>query len=594
MYEPGCGTFNSVSSEDVWFSVTVPSSGIVNLQAIDDASSAGIFYPAISLYEGSCSSLTHAGCSQTTSSVTPASSQYIGTPGSTLFVRVHDYNDNTGQFQLCASAPSATYGNVFTGTNSLSCGSTLTFMDPGGTGNYALNQAATYTICPSSSGQYVSVNFSSFNLESGYDRLIIMNGSSSLAPIIGSYTGSTNPGIITSSASNGCLTFTFQSDNAVVSSGWNAIVSCTSSPGTNVTSTYCSSTNCNGGCGTPLCSDGSYPTQNSGSSGVEELNEHTAGCLGGAGEIASKWFYFTTTSAGTISFSLDGPSGQDYDFAIWGPTTNGTPPCPLATGDSPIRCSYSAASNPVGLGNGATDFYEEANGDGWLAPLSVQAGQTYAMLLNIFQNGNPQPTITLDLTGTGSLSCNIALPVSYIDFYGVNQNDKNILSWITENEINNDFFTLEKSANGETWDVIGNIAGAQNSQNRLFYSMVDETPTFPTSYYRLKQTDLDGEFTYSNTITINSRKSQSTIIGNIFPNPGKNIVSFLYTGDDVETPLNVEIVSELGVTITSMQIRNIIKGMPQNIPIHEIENGLYHIKVVQGEHQSVQKLMILH
>ncbi len=99
------------------------------------------------------------------------------------------------------------------------------FYDTGGQlGDYQDNETYTLTVYPATSGAMVRVNFSSFAVEDTYDSLIVYNGNSTNSPLIGSYF--TNPGIITSSASDGSLTFVFNSDISNVFSGWEATFSC--------------------------------------------------------------------------------------------------------------------------------------------------------------------------------------------------------------------------------------------------------------------------------------------------------------------------------------------------------------------------------
>ena len=105
------------------------------------------------------------------------------------------------------------------------------YYDGGGpNGNYSNSENSITTICPSSVGQFIQLNFASFNLESGFDNLLIYNGSSTTAPLIGNYTGTGSPCNITSTATNGCLTMQFQSDVVTTYPGWSATVSCVNAP----------------------------------------------------------------------------------------------------------------------------------------------------------------------------------------------------------------------------------------------------------------------------------------------------------------------------------------------------------------------------
>lgn len=113
------------------------------------------------------------------------------------------------------------------------------YVDVGGlTGNYANGTTATNggttVICPATTGDLVTVTFSSFATETGSDVLRVYNGNSSAGTLLGTYsgtlTGANLPGPFTSSAANGCLTFVFTSDTTVPGAGWLASITCAPIP----------------------------------------------------------------------------------------------------------------------------------------------------------------------------------------------------------------------------------------------------------------------------------------------------------------------------------------------------------------------------
>lgn len=111
------------------------------------------------------------------------------------------------------------------------------FYDSGGsTGNYSNREDRTFTINPATAGNFIRVTFNSFSLQSGFDTLYIYNGNSTAAPLLGAYSA-TSPGQVTSTAANGALTFVFHSNLTVVSSGWDATVTCYNPPQCNSTNT---------------------------------------------------------------------------------------------------------------------------------------------------------------------------------------------------------------------------------------------------------------------------------------------------------------------------------------------------------------------
>jgi hypothetical protein len=99
-----------------------------------------------------------------------------------------------------------------------------TIWDLGGpTRNYYNYESFTYTIAPANATG-LSLNFTSFVLENGWDTLFIYDGNSTASPLIGHYTGSNSPGLV--NASGNSLTLRFKSDVSTVAAGWEAIWQC--------------------------------------------------------------------------------------------------------------------------------------------------------------------------------------------------------------------------------------------------------------------------------------------------------------------------------------------------------------------------------
>ncbi|MDF2436213.1 MAG: Kelch repeat type 1-containing protein [Bacteroidota bacterium] len=116
---------------------------------------------------------------------------------------------------------------IMNGTTANVCAGT--FMDPGGSSNYADNENVIQTIC-SNSGNCLSLNFTSFSIENGWDFLKIYDGANTSAPMVpGSpFTGTMSPGLITSHS--GCLTLQFTSDFTSTDAGWTAAINCGACP----------------------------------------------------------------------------------------------------------------------------------------------------------------------------------------------------------------------------------------------------------------------------------------------------------------------------------------------------------------------------
>ena len=134
---------------------------------------------------------------------------------------------------LCTGIEPAIREKIVATTSANFCAS-VPFTDTGGTtGNYTDMESWVRTMKPYNSGLKLRVSFLSFSLEDTYDFLYIYNGPNEFSTPItpAGYTGTTSPGVINSTSFDGSLTFKFYSDQAVVASGWNAIITCTGTLG---------------------------------------------------------------------------------------------------------------------------------------------------------------------------------------------------------------------------------------------------------------------------------------------------------------------------------------------------------------------------
>jgi CUB domain len=457
-----------------------------------------------------------------------------------------------------------------------------TFTDQNAGGNYSSNQNSTLTICPTVAGQYVSVTFTSFDTESGVDFLRIFNGNTGTAGAIASLSGTTIPGTYTSSNASGCLTFRFRSDGGTNRPGWVATISCSATPGPDPINP--DPQDCGFGGGTTVCNDVGF-SGNSGGTGANDFAfGGNDGCL--SGEHQSSWYYFSPSASGTLAFNIIPANGtDDYDFAIWGPTT--TLQCPAFSLLTPVRCSYAAGGGNTGLGGGAVDNSEGSGGDRFVAPLNVTAGQFYVMLIDNFSATASPFTLDWTFTGGASLDCTV-LPIELLYFRGNLENGQVDLNWATASEKNNEQFNIERSQNGKDWVLVQVIKGAGNSSHEIKYHCIDENPMFGVSYYRLVQVDYDGKSTSSKVIVIDNSKARSIIA---FPNPSRKDALKLQIHGFRNQEISLELKSLYGSTILSKNIKvdsdNLIYDLPSNAA-----EGTYVLSIKSNNYFSVKKVII--
>ena len=113
-----------------------------------------------------------------------------------------------------------------------------------------------------------------------------------------------------------------------------------------------------------------------------------------------------------------------------------------------------------------------------------------------------------------------ALPVELISFNAraINKNLVN-LDWSTASEIDNSHFLIERSRDGQTFETIDQINSKGDAETQQNYISTDRSPLMGTSYYRLKQLDYDGQFSYSKTVVVEIKDDVEI---RVYPNPIAN------------------------------------------------------------------------
>jgi len=108
------------------------------------------------------------------------------------------------------------------------------------------------------------------------------------------------------------------------------------------------------------------------------------------------------------------------------------------------------------------------------------------------------------------------LPIELINFEARVYGNEVLTRWSTASELNNDFFTVERSSDGLEFSEIGIIKGQGTSQQKSDYQFVDIKPLPDVSYYRLKQTDYDKKSSYSRIVSVTREDGGGLIV---YPNP---------------------------------------------------------------------------
>jgi len=212
-----------------------------------------------------------------------------------------------------------------------------------------------------------------------------------------------------------------------------------------------------------------------------------------------------------------------------------------------------------------------------------QVNRTAVPLLNLSGNfywGSTNGTIT-------------PLPVELTSFTAALKFDIVELKWSTASELNNDHFTIERSTDLENFQVVATIQGNGTTNVIYHYNTLDPSPVYGRSYYRLKQTDYDGKYSYSDVRLIDYEGPKFSSL-RAYPNPlsGSNL-TFVITGLKDQTTVPVVIYNVQGQIVFEQTFQVETPGiLKQEIEITDrLRSGLYIIKAGPTL-QLMQKLVV--
>lgn len=515
---------------------------------------------------------------------------------STLSEGVYTYTWTISAPGCASSASSVTLTVEFCDPTiiEVTCPGPVTYTDGGG--NYGNNELIVTKYCPSTPGEYISATFTQATFASPADHIIVLNGADYGASIIDDFysLATINNGpTITSSADDGCLTFMFLSNASSVAAGWSAQISCQVTPSaTNVEE--CSWTNCLGNCARTICGVPIEVPFTGDGVGAQELNAVNGGCLS-LGETCSNWFYINPISAGTLTLDMFVNSGQDQDFALWEAYGNQLQ-CPTMTGNDPLLCNFAGSS---AAGTGFNDAYAFASYEPTLniSQAQIDADLYYILVVNTYNPGGacPQPTVSMTFGGTAGLTCDppILLAVELLEFGGMPGERFNKLFWKTATETDNSHFILQGSLDGQVWSNIAQVEGHGDSFEEIEYSTEDHLFSGRLTYYRLLQFDYDGESTTSQTIVVVREALINDIVSNIYPNPSNTNFHFNYGGSDYQSEIKVEVTNSLGQVVSIQEYSKFNKYVALTIDASGLSEGLYQVRISQGDKSETQKISVI-
>ncbi len=170
------------------------------------------------------------------------------------------------------------------------------------------------------------------------------------------------------------------------------------------------------------------------------------------------------------------------------------------------------------------------------------------------------------------------LPIEMIRFDGACAENYVSLKWATATETDNDFFTVERSVDGISFAAVGNVNGAGNSSQLLSYEFSDTDPFSGANYYRIKQTDFNGHYSYSKIIVVDTKNCG---------NQNLQLVHTFFNADDLEIDythangiVTIEVYNAEGKLIYSSQDAAV--NSAHHINVAGWSKSLYFIRISDG------------
>lgn len=182
------------------------------------------------------------------------------------------------------------------------------------------------------------------------------------------------------------------------------------------------------------------------------------------------------------------------------------------------------------------------------------------------------------------------LPIELLSFDALLTHSGEIaINWETASERNNDFFTLEKSFDGEIWTIIALIPGAGNSQEITNYNYLDKNARYGRQFYRLTQTDFDGMSETFQVIGVSKFETTGEAIGfALFPNPTTDRITIRSENINLD---------EVDLSILDSQGREVLRldqmnGTLQEVELGTLPKGLYLVRLSSLRGQVTKKVIL--
>lgn len=307
----------------------------------------------------------------------------------------------------------------------------------------------------------------------------------------------------------------------------------------------------------------------------------------GTKNIVNNIFYCTSASSSNYAIEVNlGTLSSSMNYNLYY-VPNGAKVGSISSTSYTTIASWKAVDKVSG---GTLGEENAQNGD----PKFVNAASNNLDITNAsskaYKLGTPAGSITTDINGTtrhvstpwiGAFENEVTLSVELL-YFNANEYDNEVqLSWSTSSETQNDYFIIERSKDGKSFEEISREKGSGNSIRTNYYFSIDFSPYKGISYYRLKQVDFDGKYTYSHIQSVDMEGLLS-----IYPNPSKD--KFYIFGLSKTGNVKINVININGVELYNVNYFN--NGI-STIDLTSKPEGIYFVKIIDGQNEWLEKIV---
>lgn len=209
-------------------------------------------------------------------------------------------------------------------------------------------------------------------------------------------------------------------------------------------------------------------------------------------------------------------------------------------------------------------------------------------------------TTTLSMSGSGATTYYIAtgtdgtssfspLPVTFSYFKAAYTNGNGVLNWQTASEINNSRFEVERSMNGINWETVGQVQGHGTTQDVNNYTFTDKLAGVVPGvvYYRLKQVDYNGSFSYSAIRSI-KMSANAVVDMQVYPNPATDVLNINYTSSAANSMIRIADMN--GMEMYSEKISE-TGNIHRQISLLAYPAGTYFVQVIANDNLTTNLII---